>query len=167
MQKNNLSLNHPATANDSQKATAVTKAKTDDLFEKSQQLHLEKTSITALENTRIAVQDTKKEPSNAGAIPNELDEILKKKTDQKKEVVAMQQLDRWQITPNIAAVYLNPNSGGSAIDAQFSENQKTAENSLSFGVGIHYAVSKKMALRSGINKLSLGYNTNNIIYSTG
>jgi hypothetical protein len=29
-------------------------------------------------------------------------------------------------------VYLNPNSGGSAIDPQFLENQKTAENSLSF-----------------------------------
>ena len=166
LQTNNLSLN-PATTLENQKATAVTKAKTDDLFEKSQQLPLEKTSINPLENTRIALQDTKKEPSTASAIPNELDEILKKITDQKKEVVKIPQQDKWQITPNIAAVYLNSNSGGSAIDAQFSENQKTAENSLSFGVGIHYAVSKKIALRSGINKLSLGYNTNNVIYSTG
>ncbi|MBG6063122.1 hypothetical protein IWX83_002931 [Flavobacterium sp. CG_9.1] len=167
LQTNNLSLKHPATALENKKATAVTEAKTDDLFEKIQQLPLEKTSINPLENTRIALQDTKKEPSTASAIPNELDEILKKKTDQKKEVVKIHQQDKWQITPNIAAVYLNSNSGGSAIDAQFSENQKTAENSLSFGVGIHYAVSKKIALRSGINKLSLGYNTNNVIYSTG
>ena len=167
LQTNNLLLKHPATAIENQKATAVTEAKTDDLFEKIQQLPLEKTSINPLENTRIALQDTKKEPSTASAIPNELDEILKKITDQKKEVVKIPQQDKWQITPKIAAVYLNSNSGGSAIDTQFSENQKTAENSLSFGVGIHYAVSKKIALRSGINKLSLGYNTNNVIYSTG
>jgi hypothetical protein len=40
--------------------------------------------------------------------------------------------------------YLNPNSGGSAIDPQFLENQKTAENSLSFGI-LTYAISKKIA----------------------
>jgi hypothetical protein len=42
---------------------------------------------------------------------------------------------------------------------------KTAENSLSFELD-NVCYFKKIALRSGI-RLSLGYNTNNVVYTTG
>ncbi len=99
--------------------------------------------------------------------PNELEEILKKKTETITEPPVINSKNKWKVTPHVAAVFLNTNAGGSAIDPQFSENQKTAENSLSIGVGINYAISKKVALRSGISRLSLGYNTNNVVYTTG
>ena len=126
---------------------------------------LEKDHLKENENAKIVAIDSKNHSSNTVETPNELDEILKTKNDKKTEVILPK--NKWQITPNIAAVYLNPNLGGSAIDPQFSENQKTGDNGLSFGVGVKYAVSKKVTLRSGINKLSLGYNTNNVVYSTG
>lgn len=126
---------------------------------------LEKEHLNGTENTKIAAIDSKKQELNSVESPNELEEILKTKNE--KETVVINSKNKWQITPNIAAVYLNSNSSGSAIDPQFSENQKTTDNSISFGVGVNYAVSKKVTLRSGINKLSLGYNTNNITYSTG
>ena len=116
--------------------------------------------------SKIAESDAKKPAENIPETPNELEEILKKKEEEKSKV-AIANLNKWQIVPNVAAVYLNSNSGGSSIDPQFSENQKTADNSLSFGVGLNYAISKKITVRTGINKLALGYNTNDVIYSSG
>nr|WP_314895754.1 hypothetical protein [uncultured Flavobacterium sp.] len=133
-------------------------------FENIQNQTLEKKAFQEKNDSKIAVIESKKEPSITPESPNELEEILKKKEEEKQTVVLK---NKWQIVPNVAAVYLNPNSGGSAIDPQFSENQKTADNSLSFGIGVSYAVSKKIALRTGINKLTLGYNTNNVVYSAG
>ncbi|RYJ53290.1 hypothetical protein DR871_004360 [Flavobacterium petrolei] len=162
-----LQKNHPSvkqeTTNSTELSTKVIIAETNNASNRT----LEKKRLNETENTKIAATDAKEQSLNTVESPNELEEILKKKKEGKEEVVVLSSKNRWQITPNVAAVYLNSNSGGSAIDPKFSENQKTADNSLSFGVGVNYAVSKKVTLRSGINKLSLGYNTNNVMYSTG
>lgn len=107
----------------------------------------------------------KKQPEIASGPPNELEEILKNKSNP-KDIVAVTK-NRWQITPNVAPVFLNARSGGSPIDSQLSENSKESENSLSYGIGVHYAVNNKMVLRTGINKVVLGYNTNDVLYSAG
>jgi hypothetical protein len=162
LQKNHPSLKQEIT-NTTELSTKVIMAETNNASNQT----LEKEHLNETENTKIAAIDSKNMSSNIAESPNELEEILKNKKVKDKEVVALSSKNKWQITPNVAAVYLNSNSGGSAIDPQFSENQKTTDNSLSFGVGVNYAVSKKVTLRSGINKLSLGYNTNNVVYSTG
>lgn len=113
----------------------------------------------------IAGTNPKKQAGIIPETPNELAEILKKKEEEKPTVVLANK-DKWQIVPNIAAVYLNSNSSGSSIDPQFSDNPKTAENNLSFGIGVNYVVSKKITVRTGINKLALGYNTNDVVYSS-
>ena len=171
-QKNHPPLKQKTVNNDPIKPTAViaeNNSTTKNHLSENNQQHqlLEKSTLKESQNTTIALLDAKKQPSSTTETPNDLEEILKKKTGAEKEVVVLHQKNKWQITPNIAAVYLNSNSGGSAIDPQFSENQKTGDNSLSFGIGVNYAVSKKIALRSGINRLSLGYNSNNVVYSTG
>lgn len=162
-----LQKNHPSvkqeTTNSTELSTKVIIAETNNASNRT----LEKKRLNETENTKIAATDAKEQSLNTVESPNELEEILKKKKEGKEEVVVLSSKNKWQITPNVAAVYLNSNSGGSAIDPKFSENQKTTDNSLSFGVGVNYAVSKKVTLRSGINKLSLGYNTNNVMYSTG
>lgn len=118
------------------------------------------------EFTVIVAIATKKDSINTDASPNELEEILKTKQTKKQSLV-LSSKNKWQIVPNVAAVYLNSNSGGSSIDPKFSGNQKTSDNSLSFGIGVNYAISKKIALRTGINKLTLDYNTHGIVYSPG
>jgi hypothetical protein len=135
-------------------------------FENIQNQVLEKKVPQAYEEAKTVVTESKKQPSIIPESPNELEEILKKKANEKQTIV-LNDKNKWQIVPNVGAVYLKSNSVGSAIDPQFSTNQKTADNSLSFGIGVNYAVSKKIALRSGINKLTLGYNTNNVVYSAG
>src|SRR5690606_4194917 len=69
----------------------------------------------------------------------------------------------WSIAPNAAPVYFNTLGEGSSIDPQFNNNSKTGEVNMSYGISASYAVNKKVKIRSGINKVNLGYNTNDIV----
>ena len=137
------------------------------LVNTTQKLPFGKRDAIAIPRVSIEALDENQQSELSLITPNELDEILKYKSESQKEVIVLNSNKKWHITPHIAPVYLNLNSGSSAIDPQFSENQKTAENSLSLGIGVTYAVSKKVALRSGISMLSIGYNTNDVVYTTG
>ena len=94
--------------------------------------------------------------------PNALEELLKEK--EKEEKSKELKINRWQITSAVAPVYFNSASNGSPIDSQFESNSKEYENSLTFGVGVQYALSKKITVRSGLNQVSMGYNTNDVMY---
>jgi predicted DNA binding protein len=111
-------------------------------------------------------EESKKQVAINPESPNELEEILKAKSV-KKNAVASNSKNKWQITPNVAPIYLNANSGGSPIDEQLSDYEKKSDKNVSFGIGVHYAVGKKIVVRTGINKVVLGYNTSNVLYSTG
>ena len=99
-------------------------------------------------------------------VPNALEELLKKNEEEKKKI-AKTKIDRWQITSNIAPIYFNSTNNGSPIDNEFSENKKTYENNLSLGLGVNYAISKKLKVRSGINKLTLAYSTKEVFFQAG
>jgi opacity protein-like surface antigen len=92
---------------------------------------------------------------------NPLEELLKEKEQQQK-TNPNSEIDRWQVASTVAPVYFNSLAGGSTIDAQFAENQKTTETQMSFGLGVQYAVTSRISVRTGINRLNLGYNTNGI-----
>ena len=124
----------------------------------------EKVLINEKGNLAAAKTELKKEIANQNTETNELEAILKQK-ESKKNNNAVVIKNKWEITPNIAAMYAN--SQNTSIDPQFSENTKSTDNSIGFGIGVHYAISKKIALRTGINKFALGYNTNNVTYSSG
>ena len=72
-------------------------------------------------------------------------------------------LNRWSITPNAAPVYFSSLGNGSSIDPQFNNNSKTGEVNMSYGIKASYAVNKKLSIRTGVNKVNLGYNTNNVV----
>ncbi|WP_026706049.1 outer membrane beta-barrel protein [Flavobacterium soli] len=95
--------------------------------------------------------------------PNALEELLKKNEEEKK-TIAETKINRWQISSNVAPIYFNSASNGSPIDNQFAENSKSYENNLSFGVGVNYALNKKLSVRTGVNKFTLGYNTNDVVF---
>ena len=72
--------------------------------------------------------------------------------------------NRWSITPNAAPVYFNTLGGeGSSIDPQFNNNSKSGEVNMSYGISASYALNKKLSVRSGINRVNLGYNTNDVV----
>ncbi len=72
-------------------------------------------------------------------------------------------VNRWQVQANIAPVYYNSLGKGSHIDDEFVSNSKSGETNTSYGVNVSYAISKKLAIRSGISSLNLSYDTDNVI----
>ena len=71
--------------------------------------------------------------------------------------------NRWSVAPNAAPVYFNTLGEGSSIDPQFNSNSKSGEINMSYGISASYAVNKKLSIRSGINRVNLGYNTNDVV----
>jgi hypothetical protein len=85
--------------------------------------------------------------------------ILESERSLKKEKMG----PRWSVSPNIAPVYYNSFGGGSQFGSQFNNNSKTGEINTSYGVALGYAVNKKLKIRSGINKVNLSYDTDDVI----
>jgi hypothetical protein len=113
-------------------------------------------------NSSLMEQDSSALP--LATIQNPLEEILKKKNEKKEEVFAVAKINRWQVTTNVAPIYFNSASTGSPIESQFAENSKSYENNVSVGIGVQYALNKKLSIRTGVNKMTLGYGTNDIMF---
>ncbi|TRW22126.1 hypothetical protein FMM05_18230 [Flavobacterium zepuense] len=97
---------------------------------------------------------------------NELEKLLQEKLngkdEDKKDEVADANNPKWKIKPQIAPVFYSSLSQGSPIDGQFASNSKSYDNDLSVGLGVNYAVNKRLSIRSGINTVNLSYATQDI-----
>ncbi len=111
-------------------------------------------------------QNVNTKEESVANVPNALEELLIEK--EKQQVAATEEkINRWQITSTVAPVYFNSASNGSPINPEFSDNPKNFENNLSYGVGMAYNLNKRWAVRAGVNKLTLGYKTGDILYYPG
>lgn len=75
--------------------------------------------------------------------------------------------NRWSIAPNVAPVYYSSLGQGSSLDQQFKENAKSNDINMSYGITGAYAVSKKLKIRAGINRVNLNQSTTNVFAFTG
>lgn len=100
----------------------------------------------------------------AVAEENALEKIAKEKeaNDKEEKQIATKQ-QKWKVKPNVAPLFTNATKG-SPIDSQFANNEKSYENTMSLGLGVDYAVSKRISIRTGIHKFEYSYNTKNIVY---
>jgi hypothetical protein len=118
-------------------------------------------------NNGIAQNNTsEKEVRNETAIDKNKEDgslTIEDAIDKTKDIIEKEKLNRWSIAPNAAPVYFNTLGEGSSIDSQFNSNSKTGELNMSYGISASYAVTKKLSIRSGVNRVNLGYNTNNVI----
>ncbi|MGV8813373.1 MAG: hypothetical protein ACOH2D_04605 [Gelidibacter sp.] len=74
-----------------------------------------------------------------------------------------EQPNRWNISPSVAPVYFNSLGKGSSIDNQFVNNGKSGAVNMSYGINGSYAINDKIKIRAGINKVDLGYSTNEVV----
>ena len=102
--------------------------------------------------------------TNKSIAKNELEELLNKKEEKLKQE---SKLNRWQLTSNVTPIFLGSTSNGSPIDSTFANNSKSYNTGVGFGIGVSYAVSKKLTVRTGLNKFNMSYNTNDIVYFAG
>ncbi len=106
-------------------------------------------------NDKTIVPEDQNKKSIFDAISQEEEAIVQEETTDKK----------WNVSPNIAPVYYNSIGNGSPIDPQFADNGKNGQVNLSYGVQIAYKVNDKLSIRSGVNKVDLSYNTQDIGFS--
>ncbi len=91
--------------------------------------------------------------------PNALEELLKEKESTQK-----QKMNRWLVTPNVAPIYFGSLSNGSPLDESLRNNTKNYNTSMSYGLSVSYAITKKTSIRTGVNVLSLNYDTQGIVF---
>ena len=98
------------------------------------------------------------------------DAIKEQEQLESKEAVANNttpQESLWEIAPNIAPVYYNTLSQGSSIDASFADNSQSGDVNISYGIGVRYALSDRLKIRSGISNVALSYSTAGIELGDG
>lgn len=94
---------------------------------------------------------------------NELEKLLREKeAGDKDKQLAENAAGKWNIKPQVAPVFYNSLSNGSPIDGQFASNSKNYDKDLSVGVGLNYALSDRLSIRSGVNTVNLNYATQDI-----
>ncbi len=98
---------------------------------------------------------------------NALEQLLKEKEEGKNaDEKEKEKRSKWVVSSNAAPVYFNSISEGSPIDEQFISNEKSYAQTLSYGLGVQYAITNKISIRSGINSININYNTNDVYYSS-
>lgn len=99
---------------------------------------------------------------------NELEKLLREKLsgkkDEDKAVAEKSNKSKWNVKPQVAPIFFSSLSEGSPINEQFASNSKTYDNDMSFGVGVNYALSDRITIRTGINTVNLNYATNDIAF---
>jgi len=69
---------------------------------------------------------------------------------------------KWNVAPSFGPVYYNTLGNGSPIDSQFNNNKKRGLINTSYGINVSYAITHKFSIRTGIHKLELGYDTQDV-----
>ncbi len=177
----NSVVNNNANTLDKKNETEITKEKTD-TFNGTIGNHDSTTNITnaidkekidnTLTNSGIAVvendnnsneneeTDTTKEDTNAIEVAVANQEKLTQENEE--DLKKINPSKKWELAPNVAPVYYNTLSDGSPIDDQFKDNPKKGQINMSYGINVSYAINNKLSVRSGVNRLNLGYKTENV-----
>ncbi|CAM3412275.1 outer membrane beta-barrel protein [Zobellia roscoffensis] len=83
-----------------------------------------------------------------------------------EEIVSTEKTGRWSAGPNVAPVYYNAIGDGSPVNSIFNENSKSGNTNLSYGLTVAYALNDKLSIRSGLNKVDYGYDTNDVGFTS-
>ena len=128
------------------------------------------TSNTEQNTTAIAATENESQENTAADELPSLEEIANAQNeeealaDTETSNTASKDASRWGITPMVAPVYYN-SFGGSGIAAEFADNKKSGDVNFSYGVQVSYAINDRLTVRSGVNKVDLGYRTEQVNFA--
>ncbi len=123
-------------------------------------------SVSKFKNGLIAQVDSIPNKKSLVAAAKELQDETEENAQEKKKIETAATNSKWQIKPSIAPVYYGGLDGGNAIDKSFSQNSSEGEISIAYGINLAYTIAKRWKIRSGIGKVNLSYNINNIVYNS-
>ena len=165
---------------------AITNSKENATSQLTKESELKSTTKNTIENSKTVIADNSAsqnsgDENNANTTKStdelNIENTLVEETNKKaiEEAIAENSLDekeeekqnRWSIAPNVAPVYYSSLGKGSSLDKQFNENAKSSDINMSYGITGTYAVSKKIKLRAGINRVNLSQTTSDVFAFTG
>lgn len=94
---------------------------------------------------------------------NPMEKLLREK-ETKKVADEKEKWSKWAVNSFVSPVFFNSFASGSPISEEFATNEKTFNNSTSFGVGVAYHLNKRLAIKTGVSNLNLDYDTENIAF---
>lgn len=97
-------------------------------------------------------------------IPNKKS-LLEAIKEPETEIAETSSKGNFEVSTHAAPIYYGNFGSGNFLGSQFNSNSKESEITYSYGINIAYNISDKVKIRSGVNKVSMSYNTNDIAYS--
>lgn len=99
-------------------------------------------------------------------VAEELAQIEKEKNfDKEEELIAGAVKKKLRLSTFAAPVFYDNLGSGSAIDPQFAGNTTKSQVSMAYGMNVAYAISNKIKIRSGISKVAMSYDVEDIVFS--
>ena len=120
-------------------------------------------------NAIVAAQAEEKEVAQVDGTEKEKQSIFDAIAEQQEDDVQKENkksYNRWAMGPSVAPVYFDASGEGSPIHSNFTQNSKSGNLNLSYGLTVSYNVSKKLSVRSGVHRVDFGYDTNEISFSS-
>jgi len=167
----NINTNTVTVANDTKNEDAINPTNLPKSEQKKSILDIMADPVN--KNTDVVVSDPqpKENVEDMNVVnPNDLNNTIEDaiaNTNNINEKEKDEKLSRWNISTNVAPVYFSSFGNGSPLDEQFIGNSKSGELNMSYGINGSYALTDKLKIRTGVNKVNLGYNTNNVIVYRG
>ncbi|WP_224484282.1 outer membrane beta-barrel protein [Robertkochia aurantiaca] len=121
--------------------------------------------ISSVSGNEFISKDGKDDRELAISIEKAREELQADNTESNTAENDKAQKNRWSLNPFAGPVYYNSLATGSPIDRQFSDNTKEGRINMSYGLNVTYEVSNRWSLRTGVNKIDMGYNTAGVEFS--
>ena len=122
------------------------------------------TEIISTETDKKETEVAASEETNKRSI---FDEIEGTNDEEAIAIVDNSPDNRWDVTPNVAPVYYNSISDGSSIDPSFSDNSKSGDVNMAYGVNVGYHLNNRLSVRSGLSNVNLSYSITGIELGNG
>lgn len=118
----------------------------------------------------VAVEDIKMDTITLATVTmeeNPMEKLLREKEINKKVADEKEKWSKWAVNSYVSPIFFNSFTNGSPLSEEFASNEKTFNNSTSYGVGVAYNINKRLTVKTGISNLNLDFDTENIaFYST-
>ncbi|WP_300433629.1 hypothetical protein [Christiangramia sp.] len=89
----------------------------------------------------------------------------KKKTENEEEVIAQADSKKMELSTFAAPVFYKNIGGGNELSNQLSNNSTSSQVTVSYGMKIAYKISDRFKIRTGISKIDINQNIQDISYS--
>lgn len=123
---------------------------------------LNRENITSGENSIATTEVPEKTQKNESVLKKK--SIFEEIQEQEKQIAVESSKGDFEVSTHAAPIYYGNFGKGNFLDPQFNDNSNESEVTYSYGINIAYSISDKVKIRSGVNKVSMSYNTNGIAY---